>query len=493
MLLGDSPFTWPPLPPQQQGPAAPGVTGPAAAANSPFQISPGSLTALLSPVRPQPPQELPFAAATAPAAAAAADSVVVDLLGDLNQLGDLLDHPLPSLLDYKEGVHRLDDYSLGRRVLHEKPSTATMADLLMAKPTTMRKHAMVLTYTFPDGAKVSRSSCLLPAAFCQPASLPSRPLAAHLPFDAVCVQKNELLYSFIEQAGKAKGSEVSMLRTAPAADELVCGAKLRVFDRHAKGYVVLLPVSPPPNIDYSDTAAMLDVSRSWCFTDQMSGHLVMLQYKSATSGQLVMFAWGVVADRAYANCLDLDTRVRVLEDNPLGNDVFPVDHNKMLLPVHLLGTVGTTNGVAQTWEQAFDTQCSLHATKYGGGLPVEQLLENFASGGAARWDLGTAATQALLPRELKVCVPSMEAALKMPTASTDWDDCLYAYRAMAIVAAGEGSGADVKAVLDHLLNKPEETLLLPPTKRAAGKPKAARLGHVLTTAAAQARRERFRC
>jgi hypothetical protein len=310
-------------------------------------------------------------------------------------------------------------------------------------------------------------------------------------FTCAFAQKNELLYSFLEQANKAKGGDVNMLRRAPASDELMCGAKLEVFNRHAKGYVVLLPVSPPAGIDYCDTAAVLDVTRSWCFTHKMEGNLVVIDYKSPASGKTVLFAWGVVADRAYANTLDLATRVRVLEDNPLGSDLYPVDHNKMLLPVQLLGTVGSGIGSVQTWEGAFESLCIEHATTHGGGVPVEQLRANFTNG-SARWDRGTAAVNSVLPRELRVCVPSMEAALKAPTASTDWDDCLYTYRAMAVVAAGQASSVDVQAVLTHMLNQGEESLELPKPQRAAGKPNMALLGKVLKESAKQASRERFR-
>lgn len=319
-------------------------------------------------------------------------------------------------------------------------------------------------------------------------------------------RKNELLYSFVEQAGKAKGDEISLIRKAQNSDELVYGNKLQAFNRHAKDYVVLLPITPPPGIDFADTDSMLDTSKCSCFNGVMPGHMVVLTYPTATAGKTaagktaartVMYAWGVVADRAYANDLDPGTRLRVLEDSPLDPDTLDrdhniVDHNKMLLPVHLLGVVGDGTEVL-TWEDSFMELCDTTPaiTASAGFVPPASLFDAFISGIPAH-DQATIDMQAKLPQEVRVFVPSLEAAINH-SGHGDWDTCLYTYRALALIKACQKSAnKQVQALLDCMVNTPGEAHQLPPTARSRGKVKFARLAQVLSTAASQAKTQRFR-
>jgi hypothetical protein len=155
MLLGNSPLKW-----------TPGDTPlPAAAAHEPPCVfSPATMAALASPLRPLGQQQQPASGSLSPLALLRQpqplpqppSAEVAALLEDGGLLGadlaaDL--RPLTTAAEYETALQPLAPYSLDRRTLHEKNST-NVQDLLMAKTVTLRKDAMVLSYTFPDGAKV---------------------------------------------------------------------------------------------------------------------------------------------------------------------------------------------------------------------------------------------------------------------------------------------------------------------------------------------------
>jgi hypothetical protein len=344
--------------------------------------------------------------------------------------------PVPQ---YATKLAPLAPRTLQHRAAYESSRTD---DLLMLRPGTLRRRAMVLRYTFP-----------------------------------ATVRKNAALQALLEQANKAVGSVLTSARADPLA-ELTCGRKLALFNSHVCGYVVLLPISAPHGVEYHGTDDMLDATRCRCFTGTLIGHLVLLDYVSdsgPSKGAHVLYAWGVVVDRAYANDLDLATRVRFAEDDPASADptCAGVDRNQMVLPVRILGLAGKPD-VVTTWDALCDCD-SEHADTRDAAARVEFVY------GMPQDDQAAVETQARLPPELHVFVPHMHAATTTGAASS-----LYSRRAAAIAGLAASSGGLPERIVNHMCSQDHSALHLPPTARANAKPRMARLGTVLETAARQA-------
>jgi hypothetical protein len=129
--------------------------------------------------------------------------------------------------------------------------------------------------------------------------------------------------------------------TIDVGAELSVGANAHLFNRHIRERVVLLPVSAPEGVSAYDESAMLDKTKSICFTTGLMGNLIVMDYVPTTGpyrNQTLAYAAGVVANRAFYNSEDPARRVWV--------DRHGVDRAQLLLPVCMLGLCVPRNSEA---------------------------------------------------------------------------------------------------------------------------------------------------
>ena len=298
----------------------------------------------------------------------------------------------------------------------------------------------------------------------QPATLAGRARVLRYVFDGA--RKNHVLHALLEQANKA--SDIDRLDKAPLEQHLTQGDKLRSAARHVSNYVVMLPVHPPPGSSVLEPSTLTDTALCCLLAKSMVGHLVVLEYTTGTDHlDNVLFAIGVVADRAYVNAVDLDERLRVYEDDPLTGTP---DMQPLLLPVHVLGCVAATPLGPLTWRTAFVVA--------GGGCGD--------GGDAVRFmnEITEAGVQLRLPTEMTAFLPPAGTW----AAHQDAELCTHRWQAVETLALH--TGGEAARVVAHMAHAPGHALQMAPTARARAS--RASLPAVLGAAITRARQRRFR-
>lgn len=364
----------------------------------------------------------------------------------------LLSPPKSSRVDLTVAMAKYEGYTLDDRVKFENNVSDKNKgkSLLMVKSATLKSHAHTLVYTF--GGK----------------------------------RKNDIMFGLLEQMNKCKGCHVEKLRNADVTADLTTGIKAEILKTHVQNGVVLLPLSAPRGLLFTDADSMMDPKLSKCFTAALPGNLVILDYESTsgkTKGQRVILGWGVVSDRPYVNSLDPEVRVRMYEDDPTqGSD----NLNQMVLPVHVAGIVEGC-----TWDDLFERVMEPFVQGYA-GIDQEALKVLFRHG-LPSLDHAAADLQRCLPEELQLFVPSqrIDNLANIPVThdwASAWEANMYLYRSAALYQlATFVGGADLYSILVHMHSSPDLVVALPPSLRCCVKrPAHARIGHILKEAAKQA-------
>jgi hypothetical protein len=285
-----------------------------------------------------------------------------------------------------------------------------------------------------------------------PATLAANASVYRYTFDGS--SRNVMLYALLEQANKAK--HTSRLDKEPRVGHLSLGEKARMANMHVKNYVVLLPVTLPATV-VDCPASVVDTAKCAMLTQAIVGNLVLIDYQDGDD--CVLFATGVIADRAYVNNGDGDTRVTVYGDDPDKGE----DKQPLVLPVHILDVFQSF----VTWRDIITATC-----KYDMGDWASVVC-------ACLLDPALPDLQRKLSPELTVFTAGGA------TPALDADVMWCRVQAVAYIA-GMLFGGETKRVVDHLAHSPTETLVMCPTMRCWASD--ASLQTVLTAAAAAARK-----